>query len=456
MSHKKFCLAQGSPPKIQDELDSIVYPVLTLPAEITSHIFTQSLPIDATPSRYAAPLLLTQVCRLWRTIALATPNLWQSIVVKELGPGDLERLNDPAKLVEMWLQRSAGLPLSLFVHLLNEVLAQSIIDTCLVHHHRWSEVEVLSFVNIDARDREFPVLRKVRLSHRDEPRHTIRILNAPALREACITTVSNTQCDVQLPWAQLSHLRFSTHGLLAACLPILSHCSDLLVHLTHSSALIQPIPETMFDNPHLTLPTLESLDVTLLGPSIIPHLTLPRLQHLTVSGHIPSAIEPLRALFSRSFCSLQSLHLTVAHELLVDLFQLVPTVVTLALQVYPPALPEVVQALSSTDILPAMHTLAIDVGRARDEYDSLIEVLRSRRGNDTLKVSTLNIRPHGRQHNRPPGMPADFSPLPVMTIARFRDLEKCGLKIRIEMDRNWRLSHNNPERRIVVLDTFEE
>ncbi|KAJ7113036.1 hypothetical protein C8R44DRAFT_596190, partial [Mycena epipterygia] len=64
---------------LQAELDRIVYPVLTLPSEITSDIFIQSIPRDSNPSRHTAPLLLTQICRQWRAIALATPSLWQSI-----------------------------------------------------------------------------------------------------------------------------------------------------------------------------------------------------------------------------------------------------------------------------------------------------------------------------------------------------------------------------------------
>ncbi|KAJ7659282.1 hypothetical protein DFH06DRAFT_989651, partial [Mycena polygramma] len=68
--------------QIQEELDSIVYPVLDLPAEIAAHIFTLSLPKDRrTPSQFTSPLLLTQICHSWREIAVTTPNLWQSIQI---------------------------------------------------------------------------------------------------------------------------------------------------------------------------------------------------------------------------------------------------------------------------------------------------------------------------------------------------------------------------------------
>ncbi|KAJ7098605.1 hypothetical protein B0H15DRAFT_771834, partial [Mycena belliarum] len=69
---------------IQRELDKIVYPVLTIPSEITSEIFIQCLPPSPAfsaeekegPSPSVAPLLLLQICREWRSIAIATPQLW--------------------------------------------------------------------------------------------------------------------------------------------------------------------------------------------------------------------------------------------------------------------------------------------------------------------------------------------------------------------------------------------
>ncbi|KAF8175470.1 hypothetical protein K438DRAFT_1608588, partial [Mycena galopus ATCC 62051] len=67
---------RGVERNFEEELDSIVYPVLSLPPEITSHIFIQSLPEDTRPSPRSAPLLLVQICRSWRVIAIATPDLW--------------------------------------------------------------------------------------------------------------------------------------------------------------------------------------------------------------------------------------------------------------------------------------------------------------------------------------------------------------------------------------------
>ncbi|KAJ7165750.1 hypothetical protein C8R46DRAFT_827033, partial [Mycena filopes] len=54
------------------------YPVLTLPNEITSKISTACLPTDGLvcPAPHAVPLLLAQICRHWRDVALSTSELW--------------------------------------------------------------------------------------------------------------------------------------------------------------------------------------------------------------------------------------------------------------------------------------------------------------------------------------------------------------------------------------------
>ncbi|KAJ7181106.1 hypothetical protein C8R46DRAFT_828947, partial [Mycena filopes] len=62
---------------IQKSLDSTVYPILTIPFEITAVIFVHCLPdTPARPSSTMAPILLTRICRQWRDIAGSTPKLW--------------------------------------------------------------------------------------------------------------------------------------------------------------------------------------------------------------------------------------------------------------------------------------------------------------------------------------------------------------------------------------------
>ncbi|KAJ7819253.1 hypothetical protein B0H14DRAFT_2372701 [Mycena olivaceomarginata] len=64
--------------QLQDELNSVIYPVLSLPPKITAHIFVQCI-TEGSPSPETPPLLLSHICGSWCRIALGTPNLWQSI-----------------------------------------------------------------------------------------------------------------------------------------------------------------------------------------------------------------------------------------------------------------------------------------------------------------------------------------------------------------------------------------
>ncbi|KAJ7262985.1 hypothetical protein C8J57DRAFT_1133739, partial [Mycena rebaudengoi] len=64
------------------QLDAVVYPVLTLPSDITAEIFMHYVddPIIENDRHGAlnsySPLLLASVCKAWRSVALSFPRLW--------------------------------------------------------------------------------------------------------------------------------------------------------------------------------------------------------------------------------------------------------------------------------------------------------------------------------------------------------------------------------------------
>ncbi|KAJ7644489.1 hypothetical protein FB45DRAFT_1053237 [Roridomyces roridus] len=78
-----------------------VYPVLTLPNEITSEIFIQWVYTD----KKSNPLHLTWVCKLWRAVAISTPQLWACLKNVPRGRGD--------EFLTKWLSHSGNLPLDL-------------------------------------------------------------------------------------------------------------------------------------------------------------------------------------------------------------------------------------------------------------------------------------------------------------------------------------------------------
>ncbi|KAJ7479704.1 hypothetical protein FB451DRAFT_1239641 [Mycena latifolia] len=437
---------------LQAELDSIVYPVLTLPVEITSHIFLHSIPKNKEPSSYTAPLLLTQICRQWRAIALAAPNLWQSLTV-----GRRQQHIHCGKLLRMWLERSASLPLFLCFGSPGGAQTQSLIDASLIHRHRWEEIEISSCANLVASQETFPILRKVTLLSSDltAPR-TITILDAPILREALITLNPSEDAfhgfDVQLPWGQLTSLTLETLHFVE-CLPILSQCFELGT-LKYSSIFPMHDEESTdtFRQSHVMLPSLHTLTVEHHSP--LTYLTLPGLRQLTWSGTIAPAVEPFRALLSRSHCPLRQLTIVRAFrrtrpEELRRFYQSFPTVTSLTLAAIGFAeLHQNVDSLSSSDILPLMQNLTIDAVRGRDNYDSLFDVLCTRRspssGAEILKTFTLTLRPHNDDQ-----APAASSPLPQPVMAQFLDLAMQGLEIRIGLQTEF---GKTPVK--IILDTF--
>ncbi|KAJ7044674.1 hypothetical protein C8F04DRAFT_593653 [Mycena alexandri] len=100
---------------VQERLDSYIYPVLTLPNEIVSEIFIRFVPVyPEGPSLDGihSPNNLTHICRKWRDIALATPELWRAIQLSIGDDGDIP-LERQVHELDAWLNRSRSCPFSI-------------------------------------------------------------------------------------------------------------------------------------------------------------------------------------------------------------------------------------------------------------------------------------------------------------------------------------------------------
>ncbi|KAJ7207686.1 hypothetical protein C8J57DRAFT_1403219 [Mycena rebaudengoi] len=414
--------------RLEAELSSFDYPVLDLPAEITTHIFLQFLPCDSQPSSSSAPLLLTKICRQWRQIALATAPLWQSIAF-----GRVYWNHGCENLLYMWLHHSAGLPLFLSFGCRSDVQTQRLIDASLIHCHQWQKITLSGRVTLDVPNLYFPLLRKVTLgTHLRGISGTIRIQNAPLLCDAT-TLVPDTHYNVQLPLAQLTSLAVQTSGSSADCLPMLRQCSDHLLHLSHTGDAQQmTAASAAISQPHITLESLESLAVR--GSGIMPHLTLPGLRHLILTVKFWTSLETSQVsrLLSRSLAHLERLSIKFEENGQPNLteiqllFQSVPTVTDFAITLPTDVeLSRVVGCFSSADTLPAMENLTIDAVRVWDKngYDSLLRFLRARRSQTsrrpaTLKSFELSLWPLS-------------GPIAEVAMAQLHDLARDGLSTRI-------------------------
>ncbi|KAJ7157200.1 hypothetical protein C8R46DRAFT_1355576 [Mycena filopes] len=110
---------------IKTQLDCIVYPILSLPPEITSEIFLRCVPpspvederLELSSLPRLAPLLLLQVCKTWREIALSTHRLWNCLNLTDFRVNRASSLNMIPKIVADWFGRAGSSPLILSVDL---------------------------------------------------------------------------------------------------------------------------------------------------------------------------------------------------------------------------------------------------------------------------------------------------------------------------------------------------
>ncbi|KAJ7137277.1 hypothetical protein C8R46DRAFT_1361877 [Mycena filopes] len=112
--YKKYIAAlEEQADELEEDLALIVYPVLSLPLEITSTIFVHCLPSHGRvkPSSSRAPLLLAQICHDWREIALATCALWRSVYITP--PTRVARHRGTSAVLQTWLSRASARRVSL-------------------------------------------------------------------------------------------------------------------------------------------------------------------------------------------------------------------------------------------------------------------------------------------------------------------------------------------------------
>ncbi|TDL20661.1 hypothetical protein BD410DRAFT_362537 [Rickenella mellea] len=133
-------------------------PITKLPHEILTQIFFHSLgTVRKRPSADTPPLILGQICRSWRAVALSTPLLWAAIMVAvTVGVAPLEDLEKTLLAVEELLTRSQDCPLKISLvymhmgdeqHLVYEKKSYGIVAKLVQHTHRWKNV-VLSLPKV--------------------------------------------------------------------------------------------------------------------------------------------------------------------------------------------------------------------------------------------------------------------------------------------------------------------
>ncbi|KAJ7474272.1 hypothetical protein FB451DRAFT_1248464 [Mycena latifolia] len=290
-------------------LDSITYPVLTLPPEITAHIFSHYVDnphIGRTNTPGRGPLLLASVCREWRNICLSVGSLWASL---RIYPTPIDRdVEEFLSFIRCWLSRAGRQPLDLQVF---GAQYTSEMFSAISHHSPQLRTLHLtlghpfSFPNADIRGR-IPSLTKLAVTilndWDEEPVMLTAFSDAPALRDAQLSGASLRW--ISLPWVQLTHLELSDDSL-SAYVDVLRQTPNLEI-LRVGITYLHRAPDP--SSAPLILPNLHTLVLYDNRQSmLLPYLTLPALQTLELMSLAPENSSLLRQLARRSAWSLRSI-----------------------------------------------------------------------------------------------------------------------------------------------------
>ncbi|KAF7308985.1 F-box domain-containing protein [Mycena kentingensis (nom. inval.)] len=313
---------------IAASLDAVVYPVLSLPTELTAHIFSLSIesPHIGTSTyhlNHRHPFFLGAVCRQWRDVSLATHSLWAKF---EIHPpmGYLEGPSDAVdrmlQILRCYLQRAGSNPLDIFI----EGTASVDSDNLRVEPETMSRIYYMlrplwpqiARIHLPFEPATFPSadlgpnvaqLRALSISlpiGSEPPATPIdSFAVAPLLRNASFDGFRSGS-DLVLPWRQLLSLSIEEMEL-DHCLAILRQTPQLEI-FTYAD-----LGPTGGDAQNLTLSNLRSIrSFSLDGDlQLLDFLTLPALDSIRAQALTDAAHTSVIALVGRSRCTLSRVHL---------------------------------------------------------------------------------------------------------------------------------------------------
>ncbi|KAF8214021.1 hypothetical protein K438DRAFT_1802743 [Mycena galopus ATCC 62051] len=295
---------------VERELHAIVYPVLTLPAEITTEIFLCCHllfdPLCISRSKGSAPIVLTTICHAWRDIALATARLWSKLEVRfhDIPAAVISTPGLVEGTIDRWLARAGNCPLSLKFHAGNRNFALSRLRDMI---HRWSHRIRYLYIDVGFHDLgllaldsgAFPLLQGTTIRCDDKPNRTpvVGFRNVPSLHQLCLPLNEFTfapSATFVFPWLQLTKFEGTIRDF------------TLFTLAPNLNELICTFKSNHTPPRGITHRSLKSLTVCgMRGLGIFPYLTLPALQYLDVSAiYFPESLRPFLARSSPPLVSL--------------------------------------------------------------------------------------------------------------------------------------------------------
>ncbi|KAJ7901150.1 hypothetical protein B0H14DRAFT_2670832 [Mycena olivaceomarginata] len=421
---------------ILSELNLVVYPVLTLPPEITAEIFKWCIDTTKRLLPSLAPSLLTQICRDWRALALSTPALWDTITEIRLEGHD--QALQVERLVTTWFSRAGTRPLSLGI-ISESVPLESVIRR---YASQLQSLEMMTdygvFSDFNA-IQSFPLLRDLDLcclgGYEPDGGEIQLFDSAPSLRRLSLESVP--PWAVAMPWAQLTKITISATSL-CDCLNVLRWATSL--HEFRRQGTPEDEEEDMLPpEPPVHHSSLNSLAVSIFGgdEDILQLLVLPGLQKFELGrrfmiweSYLDAEIVPF---LSRISGTLRTFHVGMSPTVPVHWFYPLTHLTTLEL-VRSTGLPfttDVIRALdrrTTPDFLPKLQAFVfLDCGS--DQVDNeLLDALASRcdaRAAAHAKLESFSLIWPTYESETP------VVRLPLLNVLPLRALAARGMRIHI-------------------------
>ena len=352
-----------------DDFSTILAPVRRLPLDVLSVIFGHCLATHRNPVMRAseAPILLTRICRDWRSIALSIPRLWSRLYIptmrkvrprhyhREALPYVLEgerRMEARTEEVQRWLRLSSACPLSITLMSSRDPISHPpLLDSIIQSSRRWQQLELGCFLSpesdvltrlLSLTPDDLCMLRELRIHSlysttsihsqaqelQDDPWYHSGLLTAPGLRSIFIADMPQpTLLNAGIPpnWNNLNHLFIHSPIFLVLAHQILTNCCNLAACLLEIAGgwndfdSIPAVPISLSSSPQV-LPhlTFLSLQGERAGCSeLFASIKAPSLQILEYQGYFPSEFDEFGLLnFLQNINSLKTFR--VDHHLITE------------------------------------------------------------------------------------------------------------------------------------------
>ena len=278
----------------------------SLPLEILSEIFILVLPtdqeLDSMPQFYDWEIrtpAFCAVCSSWRSLALATPRLWNRILIhvpRRMNKAQAQRKADD--LIQ-WISRSHSLPLKLYVSG----------DFTQPPNGKGAEALIISVIKDHA-------ARWESLLFEGSPSSSLLSFDGwYSLQRLYYPYFDPVSCaNETIPWANLTHLQIRKFIPCRDTAIIYMKCPKLvyLSILVNPSAIGQNTVPVILEDLVAFYVQISYSQAASFAPSlqtILHQLSLPSLRAISVNGISSGDIEPLLNLFTRSSCTLDRLEM---------------------------------------------------------------------------------------------------------------------------------------------------